>query len=104
MLQLTVPGRSCPLHPVGEVAHEVEEEVRVRHADDLVCNLDEETEAVRRVEVEALGDGAAQVAGSRGGVNLERLPERIKTSVFKNVFYGMKLKYLYFRYRIYSIL
>ena len=55
------------------MADEVEEEVSLRDADDLVGDLDEEAEALGGAEVEPLGDVLAEVLGPRGRIHFERL-------------------------------
>ena len=66
-------GRARFLDPVGEVAHKVEEEVRLGHADHLVGDLDKEAEALGRLEPQALGYALTEVFGARARVDLERL-------------------------------
>ena len=67
----TISGRPGLFDPVSEVPHEIEEKVSFRNRDDLVSNLDEEREALRTLEVEAVGDGGTEVLGSSRGVNFE---------------------------------
>ena len=63
------------------MAHEVEEEVSLGHADHLVRNLDEEAEALWGAQVQPLRNVLTEVLGPRWRVHLESLQE-IKNNIY----------------------
>ena len=61
---LTIFGLPCTFQPLCEVTHEVEEEVSVWHADDLVTDLDKEGEALRGSQAKTLSNAGTKVLGT----------------------------------------
>ena len=71
-----VSGRPRLLDPVSQTPDEVKEEIRIRNRDDLVSNLDKDTESSAREKVQFLHDRPHQVLGFDGRVNKEGLAVR----------------------------
>jgi hypothetical protein len=65
------------LDPNWQMAHKVEEEVSLGNTDDLVGNLNKQTEAFRGLEVQAAGDVAAEVLGPCARIHLKCLREKL---------------------------
>ena len=60
------------------MADEIEEEILFGHRNDLVGDLDEETESLVRLERQPLRDALAKVLGPGGRIDLESLDEENK--------------------------
>lgn len=58
------------------MTHEIEEEIALRHGNNLIGNLDEQTEAFGGPQIESLRDVLAEVFRSSGRVNFECLKMR----------------------------
>lgn len=73
VVELTVFGRFCLFDPVGQVADEIEEKIFFWHRNDLVGDLDKETEPFIRFECQPLRYALAKVLGPGGRIDLESL-------------------------------
>jgi hypothetical protein len=80
-VNVTVFGRFGLFDPVRQVADEIKEKVFFGHRNDLVGNLDKETETFVRLECQSLRDALAKVFSSGGRIDFKGL----EIAHFKNI-------------------
>ena len=68
----TISG-SCSAKPFSQVTDKIEEEVTLRNTDDFVADHNEQGEPLGIGKAEPVGNCAAEIFGSRAGVNLKCL-------------------------------
>ena len=59
--------------PISDVPHKVKEEISLWHTDDLVPHLDEQAEPLRRLHVQPVRNGLAEILRSCRGFHAESL-------------------------------
>ena len=72
-IQLTISSGTGFLDPVSQVADKIKEEISLRNTDDLVSDLDKETEALAGSQVQSLPNILTEILGSCGRINLKSL-------------------------------